>query len=178
MPIIEKWILSQERSYTMVSNRGDMESLDWDRRKALSERAMKLAMSLPDDITARKNLSEAQADFISAVRDFAASCALAHTWSESEMRSRYEALRLADAAFTYAYEEFETAEAKKKPQGPGAKPSCTSRCNTEKSKCRKNCDKANGDFTCYLDCRLTFVACLAACINKGGLGWSGGEIIY
>jgi hypothetical protein len=130
---------------------------------------MKLAMALPDDVTCRKTYSEPEAEFLSALRDLAAGYTLAHTWSETEARSRFESLKFADAAFTYASEVI----AKAQPGGPGGGESPSARCNREKNQCRDNCDNEDAGYWCYFDCRLTYMACLARTITRG----SGGSIV-
>ena len=167
-----KSALAQEGSDAMACNSHDSQSSDRDRQKAFAERAMKLALALPDDVTCRNTNSETEGAFLSALRNLAAGYPLAHTWSESEARSRFESLTFADAAITYAF----AVAAKGKPGGPEGEESPTARCNREKEKCKEKCD-ANPDagYFCYFDCRLTFFACPAGTITGGGRG--GGVVI-
>ena len=154
----------------------DSQLSDRDRRKAFAERAMKLAMSLPDDVTCQKNFREPEARFLSALRDLAAGYSLAHTWSESETRSRLEALKFADAAMDYAFDM--AAIARDNSGGGGGRLSCTAKCNQEKTNCTKDCDRdADAGYWCYFDCRLTYMACLSQCVLRGGIGGGGGIVI-
>ncbi|UPG72641.1 hypothetical protein MVG78_00090 [Roseomonas gilardii subsp. gilardii] len=136
--------------------------------KTLAARAMKLALSLPDDVTCRKNFAPPEAEFLSALRDLAADYSLAAQWTESEARSHYEAMRFADAAMGYAF------AARINNGGGGDSPSCTSRCVTEKDNCRTGCDNdPEAGYFCYFDCRLAYMACLAGCVHGGFSGGNG-----
>jgi hypothetical protein len=139
--------------------------------KLLSERALKLAMSLPDDATCQKNFKKPEAAFLSALRNMAASLSFAHTWSESEARSRADGFAFADAALTYGL------EAARINNGGGPGGSCTSTCTTEKDSCTAGCNNDPGaGYFCYFDCRLSYMACLAGCITHGVFG-GGGVVI-
>lgn len=145
------------------------------RRRAFAERATKLALSLPDDVTCTKNYKPPEAQFLSSLRDLAAECSLALTWSESEAESRAAALRFADAAVTYGFST--VAEMPVGGGGGGSGESCTARCNREKDECRGNCDNdPDAGYFCYFDCRLAYFACLASCITHGS-SVGGGETI-
>lgn len=136
--------------------------------KTLAARAMKLALSLPDDVTCRKNFAPPEAEFLSALRDLAADYSLAAQWTESEARSRYEGLRFADAAMGYAL------AARANDGGGGGSPSCTARCTTEKANCNTDChNDPDAGYFCFFDCRLAYMACLAGCIHGGVSGGSG-----
>lgn len=152
----------------MPCNCGDSRSNARGGHSALAERAMKLAMALPDDVTCEKTYSAPEAKFLSALRDLSAEYSLAHTWSEAETRSRLAALTFADSAFGYALAINQSGE--------GGGGSCTSRCEHEMRDCLESCDvDPDAGYTCYLDCRLAFYACLASCIGVSGRG--GGIII-
>jgi hypothetical protein len=142
--------------------------------KALSERAMKLALSLPDDATCYKTFKKPEAAFLSALRGLAAGYAFAHTWSESEARARAEALAFADAALTYGFQAG-IAERINTGGGGGSGESCTAACTREKDACTEGCNNSpSAGYFCYFDCRLTYMACLARCITHGV--FSGGGI--
>jgi hypothetical protein len=142
-------------------------------QRAFAQRAMKLAVGLPDDATCNATYTAPQARFLSALRNLAAEYSLAHTWSESEIRSRSEALHFVDAALDYAFST--VAELPVNGGGGGGGGSCTNRCNNEKDGCRQGCDQdPSAGYFCYFDCRLTYMACLAGCITHGG---GGGNVI-
>jgi hypothetical protein len=147
-------------------------------KRAFSERALKLALSLPDDVTCKKNFTETEALFLSSLRNLAAEFSHAHTWSDSEARSRSQTLAFADAVFTYGYETGKAEQAKDTGGGGGGGGSCTARCVSEKDSCRSNCD-ADDDagYFCYFDCRLAYFACLAGCVGHGIGGGGGGPVI-
>jgi hypothetical protein len=154
----------------MTCNCGDSGSNAHAGLNALAERAVKLAMALPDDVTCEKTYSAPEAKFLSALRDLSAEYSLAHTWSEAEARSRLGALTFADAAFGYALAINQSGG------GGSGGGSCTSRCEHEMRDCLESCDEdPDAGYTCYLDCRLAFYACLASCIGVSGRG--GGIII-
>ena len=140
--------------------------------RALSERALKLAMSLPDDVTCEKHFPHAEAAFLSALRNMAAGLSFAHSWSESEALTRADGLMFADAALAYGL------AAARINNGGGTGASCTSTCTSEKDSCKNGCDAnpAAGYF-CYFDCRLSYFACLAGCIRHGNSGGGGGVVI-
>jgi hypothetical protein len=142
----------------------DQSSSSRDRQNVFAERAMKLAMALPDAVTCNKTYLESEAGFLNALRDLASGYALAHTWSESEARTRFEALKFADAAFSYA------SQLAPGGGGGGGGESCTARCNREKNQCTQSCNDSDGSYWCFFDCRLTYMACLAGCITGGGKG--------
>lgn len=133
-------------------------------RKSFAATAMKLAMALPDEVTCRKNFAKPDADFLCALRDLASEYGLAQTWSESETRSRYESLKFADVAMTYAF------SARMAGQGGGESRSCTKICEDEKDDCNAGCHNRHEGYFCYFDCRLTYFACLGRCITHGFLG--------
>jgi hypothetical protein len=153
----------------MTGNCGDSRSNDLQGLSALAGRAMKLAMSLPDDVTCEKTYGPPEAQLVSAFGDLSAEYSLAHTWSEAEARSRLDALTFADAAFGYALAINQSG-------GGGGGESCTAQCARENRECVKSCDAdPEAGYTCYLDCRWTFYACLTSCIVGSGRG--GGIIL-
>jgi hypothetical protein len=139
-----------------------------DQARALAERALKLAMSLPDDVTCHKNFKKPEADFLSSIRNMAASLSFAHSWSDSELRMRAESFAFADAALTYGI------GLALMNNGGGGGGSCTAICNSEKDDCNNGCDGRDAGYFCYFDCRLTYVACLARCITHG---FGGGGVV-
>jgi len=132
--------------------------------RAIAVRALKLLASLPDEYTCARNFPKSTANFLSAARDFAADCAMAHTWTEEEARTRFDALKLSDAGSTYVSEL--------QPPGGGGGESDSARCNREKDECNDRCHSSNGGYFCFFDCRLTYIACLAGTITH--IGGSGG----
>lgn len=145
-------------------------SSDQDRRKALAEHALKVALSLPDDFTCQKNFTKPEAEFLSALRNLAVGLSTARDWSESEARSRYDSLTMVDAAIGYA-------TARLSNNGGGDSPSCTAKCTSEKESCRRNCDSDDdAGYFCYFDCRLSYLACLGGCITHGFAGFGGAVI--
>lgn len=145
---------------------GPSASVELDQRKSVAERAMKLALSLPDDFTCRKNFEPHEAEFLSSLRSLAVGFSSAREWSDREARSRYESFAFADAAIAYVARQNNGG-------GGGESPSCTAKCTTEKETCRQNCDNADGGYFCYFDCRLSYMACLAGCITHGFAGVGG-----
>jgi hypothetical protein len=136
--------------------------------RAISARALKLMAALPDNFTCNRNFPESTANFLCAARDFAAECSMAHTWTEEEFRIRHDALKLADATSDYV-------EVLARPVGGGKGERTTADCVKEKLACISACDQDDDSgYTCYLDCRLAYYACLAGTIV--GLGGSGGII--
>ncbi|MGZ5184417.1 MAG: hypothetical protein ACXWCO_04860 [Caldimonas sp.] len=136
-----------------------------DQARTLAERALKLAMSLPDDATCHKHFKKAEAAFLSSLRNMAASLSFAYTWSESELRTRADGFVFADAALTYGL------EMARMNTGGGAGGSCTANCTDEKDRCRAACDNdPEAGYFCYFDCRLSYMACLARCITHGVFG--------
>jgi hypothetical protein len=136
-------------------------------RRPTAARALKLMASLPDQFTCTKNFPKSTAEFLSAARDFAAECAMAHTWTEEETRIRYDALKLSEAGSNY----FRALEIN---NGGGSGLSPSQNCEKEMRDCIKRCDDdPDAGYTCYFDCRLAFYACLAGSI----FGRSGGGAV-
>jgi hypothetical protein len=136
-------------------------------KRKVSERALKLALSLPDDVTLGKQFANQEAAFLSSLRNLASSFSMAHLWSDEEAAARHDGFALADASITL------TVAAARANGGGGNGPSCTARCTAEKDSCRGSCDASPGaGYFCYFDCRLSYFACLASCITVGG-GLSG-----
>jgi hypothetical protein len=136
-----------------------------DQAKSLAEHALALATSLPDDVSCQKLFKKHEADFLMALRNIAAGLAYAHTWSDSEARSRADGFRFADAALTFGL------AAARINNGGGSGPSCTASCDSDRQNCTSGCDIDPGaGYFCYFDCRLSYMACLARCITHGVFG--------
>ena len=151
----------------MPKSRKDSQCGCREERQTFAERSMKLAMSLPDDVTCKERYTAPEAEFLSALRDVAVGFSFANTWSENETRSRSEALRFADAALAYAF----STVALMPVNGGGAGESGSANCLDEFNKAKEKCDNnPNAGFTCYLDARLAYYACLAGTIIHGGGG--------
>jgi hypothetical protein len=130
-------------------------------RRATAVRALKLLGLLPDQFTCVRNFSKSTAAFLSAARDFAAECAMAHTWTNEEARIRYDAFRLSDAVSIYL---------QRGPGGGGLGESAFA-CDKEMTDCITSCDNdPDSGYTCYFDCRLAYYACLAGSILHFGGG--------
>lgn len=140
---------------------------------SLSERAMKLALAIPDEFTCRKGFGEKEAALLSALRNVAVDLSFANKWSESEARIRFDALRLVDAALDYNLND-EPGTSKRTSArmatggaGVGGGSGCF-RCKTEHDNCINDCDiDPSAGYTCYLDCRIAYYACIAGCIIRG-----------
>ncbi len=146
-----------------------------DRSNGFAERALRLALSLPDDVTCRKNFKPAQAEFLSSLRDLAAGYSSAGTWSQAETAVRLEALRFGTAVAACVAAEISVDL--RNNGGGGSGLSCTASCDSDLSNCTGNCDNdEDAGYFCYFDCRLSYMACLARCITHGVI-WGGGGVI-
>jgi hypothetical protein len=129
--------------------------------QSIAERSMKLAISLPDDVTCKERYTASEAEFLSALRDIAVGFSFAHTWSEDEIRSRSESLRFADASLAYA---FSTVTLLRPKGGQSGSADCLDEFNKAKDKCDADPDAG---YTCYFDARIAYYACLAGTIVHG-----------
>lgn len=136
-------------------------SADGHTASTVAAHALQIALSLPDDVTAAKNFPAPEAAFLTAVRNFAAACSKADSWTTAQRDAYGHALTLTDAAVALM-----------PTGGGGSGESCTARCNREKGECNDGCSS----YFCFFDCRLTFLACLAGCIKHGATEGGGGSI--
>lgn len=150
----------------MGCNCEDSESTDRVRLKKIAERSLRLAMALPDELTCRKNFKAQEAEFLSALRNLAVSVSMAHTWSESDIRSQLDSFRFTDAVMNLALPLDNNG-------GGNTDTNCTSRCQQALDSCNADCDS----YVCNLDRRVAYYACIAQCVLRG-VGVEGSGFIY
>jgi hypothetical protein len=128
----------------------------------LAKRATKVTGSIPITATSQNNYAPAEANFLSALQNLPSNISSAPTSSDAEARAHLDSqfANIDAAANNLIVYQINNG---------GGSPSSV--CQNEMEQCTKRCDSdPSAGYTCYLNCRITFYACLAGTIVHGAGG--------
>jgi hypothetical protein len=120
-------------------------------KKEIAKMAAVLSASLPDRTTCNKMADPRKAYLLSTLRDFAAECTLANSWSDTEARSYGKTLDIFVAVSQY----FILAK------DNDTTPTEGENCSAALDRCNKNCHAdTDAGYWCFVQCRMEYVVCL------------------